>query len=1572
MRTLLFFGLTRVLSESCSGTLSYNSEVCSSPNFTPDCTWLSLNSASICNSTFTGDAYVNGDGCYISYDGSNCVYTNGTYDSTNLFCCTPGLSSNTPVTSSTNSAYKSVNVTTTSTPSRTCAYRSYDSTNDFSSIQGQNGWYYGYYNGATFTQFTSYAISNTGSAGSVYSWNYNVASNGLISSSIIMPNGAGSCNTPTYGNIAPVLRWYNPAGSCYQDVTVLLSVTHSSSGGGNNVYLTMNGQNIYTNTAGGAISVNSYFNGYSVNSIELTISPINNACDYGQTNYRVTIMPMGASSTVHATNTRTALSTLSASNSLSKSSTRSVSASRSPVASVSQTSSASSTATTFYTGNWTDLGVFNYASADISNLGSMTISQCQLNCWLNPLCGLIVVTTPCTNIALNSSDVYSTVCGQCWLKLTSGWIVSFDGISRSIMFYDRVYPPTTTSMKSVTTTASPLSTSSAVTYSSWNFCSQSGTTVTLPFLGSSAYLMTNVAGSTYVNNNVCNFYVNGAGNSQMFRLTVNSFATEGCCDFLTVYDSSGTQLLRYSGTLTSGTSFLLSGPTIRILFNTDGSVVSSGVFITVDLVYSSGSPTVSQYIAVPTISSSISSLYSWTSRFSKSSSSSQSISVSSVISQSNSFSMWPSASPYSSQTSRASISISPSPSCSSSVSVSASLSSSSSASYSQSSMPSLSSSISQISSFTSSIGSSSSDSKSVSLTGSPHLTNTNYQTFSFAYTLTTSYTLSASNYNTWSVTQSLSPSIFGTSSPRVSFSNTYSLSPSSSPFPSYTLSPTSSVSNLRPAGPPPALPKNLSTLSMAELGGLFNSMALYPPALVGDNLQKLGLAALANSPSGEFGITTDAFSVKVKALPATLSNASIPLSVGKTDISMPVIRGSSAASAIQWTNNPYNSPTAPDSMVLSLNVLNSLGKAIEVKNSSVPFIISMNLDVLPNDVRFLPLPSYMAICSTGKMYVKKTDGYYDAHDLVNVTGIKTWSVPCLLGDWRNVNCTNSYDIMEYTCPPLIYKPKCQYWDSVTNGWSTDGCIPVFSNASLMVCSCTHLTDFSSRVDAVAQANNEIFANAGNVYSLAGLIQYAQWYGIFGGIGLLAFLLGYLATIIDRRGTQAYVKELLNNKSINPFLQHNADTPIFSYDPSSKYSRVQKINKTQKHKKDETDDNGSKNISLCHRIFLQHSRLQFIFKYDPRLSRVFRLLFLFILQFHSLFITALMYNFTYNGVAMQWYDSIFLSLITTALNIPVVRFVVSNMNRIGLLEFKAQFPLLYEEYQRRLDFEMYALHYIFKKPDEGDGANDNISESGLSNQVDLMDDDDDDIFGIILAYICMRGKKTSKKEELAELSHKDLMKYMVSIVKEPFPYYEQYAVGWQKLPCHTWQGALFIAGCCGWLGWCLNYLLLFASFHDKSVGESILTSYATSELSTIFLIQPMNILATFSIYYLVKRFEKYIPKFIKGFFIVRKSKTIPSVYYFSDPWNKQSKSPFTSEFSYSIFVDCASKASGTNVIAYAPISAVADVIDGSNINRHSEVLLLYKRILRVWDELKTNASSEKVALTIRQSTGSPSA
>ena len=39
-------------------------------------------------------------------------------------------------------------------------------------------------------------------------------------------------------------------------------------------------------------------------------------------------------------------------------------------------------------------------------------------------------------------------------------------------------------------------------------------------------------------------------------------------------------------------------------------------------------------------------------------------------------------------------------------------------------------------------------------------------------------------------------------------------------------------------------------------------------------------------------------------------------------------------------------------------------------------------------------------------------------------------------------------------------PKCVYWDYLTNGWASDGCSVVSTNATHTRCQCNHLTNFA--------------------------------------------------------------------------------------------------------------------------------------------------------------------------------------------------------------------------------------------------------------------------------------------------------------------------------------------------------------------------------------------------------------------------------------------------------------------------------------------------------------------------------
>ena len=1265
---------------------------------------------------FPSGGIVNGDSC--SIDMGLCNY----YDyvntlTTNVLC--EGVVASAATASSQASASGSMQPSgsmlpsVSMQPSTTCAnYRTYSSSADFSSIQGANGWYYGYYSGATFVQFANYG--NSIYTAGYNSWMYSTSSNGLINAVQFMPNGPGSCNTAATGYITPVLRWYNPVSSCYQDVTITLVAYQGHAGGdGVELKLMVNGSPILsqTNTASGALSINSQFNAYSVRSVELSVNAIV-GCDYDQTTYTLIIAPMGVSP----------VTTYSASSSSTKT--------LSKTASVSASASAS----------------------------------------------------PITYSPLSSRSTSASP------SFTSSSSVS----------------------KSVSYSAEP--TSSLIGTFSYNMCSfasSSAGTLSLPYSQSYVNLVTNANGS-YNNSASCQMVVRAASNT-IFNISFSRFSTEVCCDFLRITNSAGVNIFSASGAVIPA-NIIAYSPYITVSFTTDDSVVMNGVAMQIQL------------IDLPTASASKSNLP--TASFA----SSTPLKTPSFHTSSSSVS----ASPY--------VSESPSAYPSSSASMSASASSSAS------------------------------DSVSISVSSSAQAT----------YAMT----------NTGVTSNSQSPHLSASSS------YTYTARASLSPHPSSSLSgsPTAAPTPRRSIAsnqPPPALPANLSALSTTQLLGIFTDLSDYNPLLIKDMLKDLGFAGLGNSPTGVFAVSTDSFDLSMKRL----SSSSASTSVANTNISLPAIAGSSASSAIQWTSSPYSDNTTLSTPVLSLTVLDSNGHEIPVNNLSTPIVLEWNVAHLMR-----PPAQYMIDCVKGDVYLYGGSRY---SYFANFSG-KNASLPCFSPSPASSAASapssayafhcSSMGLYEYMCPSPALTSSCMYWSSSTNAWSTEGCTPVL-NGSSMKCYCTHLTDFTTRITAVADQNKAIFANAGNVYSLEGLAKYANWYGIFGGIAFLTVVLGLLSSRIDFVRTRRYVVELYNNKTIQKFIEYKPHLHIYTYSKFISYTNDIK----------NYEEPVEQEYSLLQRICFQHTRLQFLFRYDPRLSRIFRLLSLFVLQFHSLFITALLYGFTYTGTEMQWYDSIILALITSALNIPMIRILIGSMNAVGMKEFEFQFPYLAAEYKKREDFEKLALVYLGKDP--------LLSHNGEKSESSQQSMQTDDILDMCAIYLCCRSSE-AKKENIRKLDRPELLKRMGKLIAKSFVKHPVYSAVWSVLPCHTLSGAMYLACSFGWLGWCLNYLLLFSASHETHVGEKIMISYATSELTTVFITQPLSIAVSLSLFVFLEKYSAYIP-FYRFF---KKKDEVPALYFFSNPW-QNSKSLLTSEFAYAIFVEAPAKASGVNPLVYAPVNAI---------------------------------------------------
>lgn len=779
---------------------------------------------------------------------------------------------------------------------------------------------------------------------------------------------------------------------------------------------------------------------------------------------------------------------------------------------------------------------------------------------------------------------------------------------------------------------------------------------------------------------------------------------------------------------------------------------------------------------------------------------------------------------------------------------------------------------------------------------------------------------------------------------------------------SFTASPSAKPSD-HARGPPPPLPEDLSILTPELLTYYVQDLSFYDAIEVKDQLYTLGTYALLSQNRTELTITSDTFILTVTK-PSATENQTI--GTDTLAISLPPLGtlypDAAAVSLIHWKINVYEnqSSVVPDSPTFTLSLLDQSSALVEVSDLPIPIQMGWSLNISDTDPRYLPPPLYMARCDTNELYIQKENTYEKFTGAEMIEAAK-WKVPCLLDSLLFFNCSKqtpfSYEAFE--CPRPFYTPSCMYWSPVNQTWQSDGCHAVTGNQSFLVCECTHLTDFTGRINAIAQTNQELFANAANVYSLDGLTRYAQWYGTFGGIAAGFLCLAIYLVWKDRIATQRFVKALRTNASLQHLLRHSPTSPLYRYDSNSIVQTQETVPVNTVSVKPSPDiQSSSRWKQLLDRIAIQHSRLQVFARFDPRLSRLFRLICLFVIQFHSLFVTALLYGFTYSDeTTMGIADTILLACITSALNIPVVKLFLRLLNHVGLKEFKYQYALLYSEFKRRAKFETLALAY-FKQTQETMLPTQDIQDDieVVANQQMEVESEETNCISILCAAIPCSRRRT--KQSKAQLTKAQLLKQCQDCVAVPYPIIEVSSSIWSYIPCHTIQGVLFCMIGFGWFGWCLQYLLLFAASKETHVGTSILTSYATSEITTIFFQQPLIVCISYGIIHLLHRFQSRLPKKLQEFLFGERKNDIPALYYFTSPWQQNTHSTLTGEYEYAIFVQCAAAASQVSEHSYAPLRAAAIQLKQDNPSKihDDEVVRLYDQLWIVQDiRIKKNAT-----------------
>ena len=472
-------------------------------------------------------------------------------------------------------------------------------------------------------------------------------------------------------------------------------------------------------------------------------------------------------------------------------------------------------------------------------------------------------------------------------------------------------------------------------------------------------------------------------------------------------------------------------------------------------------------------------------------------------------------------------------------------------------------------------------------------------------------------------------------------------------------------------------------------------------------------------------------------------------------------------------------------------------------------------------------------------------------------------------------------------PNTTFVPECVFWNTTTLEWSSDGCFVNSKTSTTIECACTHLTDFASRFQAIAETNKKVFENAGAVFSLDGLRKYANYYIFVGTFFATLLTIFIYVTKINNQNTIKYAKTLAKFSEIT-ILQHFYRGPflIDRYYPSIKL-----------HPKEAPETNfvdPYKGLSwigkLCwiwyNRIFYEHVHLSFFFKFDPRISRQLRALFVFIAILNTLFVSCLLYGYSHSptGEPMTVAESVVLSLLTSVINIPLVMGFRSLLTYVGFHEYKWRYPYIYDELKTRHIFEEICSK---KSVDELWSLiipRRNLLKTFIKYELEY----NGDKFKKLWRFAMTKRKLSEISSTLPEEFYSKIVDCRLS--------YDSYTTWHKYLPVHTWVGWAGLGVGVAYLIWCLNYILLFGA--AQSGSDAVFYNFMSSEFTAVLFSQPLSLFLAPIIGYVSSKAIKLCSK--KGV-SSEELHSYSDIYVFSDPLASIASTSLSISFGYWLFL-----------------------------------------------------------------------
>ena len=825
-----------------------------------------------------------------------------------------------------------------------------------------------------------------------------------------------------------------------------------------------------------------------------------------------------------------------------------------------------------------------------------------------------------------------------------------------------------------------------------------------------------------------------------------------------------------------------------------------------------------------------------------------------------------------------SVSITPTSSISPSITVSPSSSITSSTSITSSSSVTSSTSITPSTSVTAS----SSITPSTSVTASSSITPTSSVTSSTSITSSSSLTPSTSVTSSSTVTPSTSITTTISISPSTTVTPSTSISPSSTNTPSTTVTPSSTISPSS-TNTPSSTKTPSSTISPS--GSITSSLTPTPSSTKTPSITGTVSVTISSSISVTLSATVT-YSSSVSISSTTSSSVSPSVSVSSSVTTSPSISPSRTASTTsRATNSPIpvivlpSRPPKPENVsenfikeitIPITEILSSFNFTNALANSKIPVLMSYESELgqvlLQAQPIGIPYSFDFSSLNSDPTFIAPSIAIpaSDTPKIVEVSLVTADAFLALLPESAQENLTSSIlSISQYNLDgtPLTVTSafnftlpmsgisgenntaQCIYLDRTSGNWSSEGCVSYdYSGDGYVLCSCSHMTEFASRFAAIAEMNNAIFE------ILAQQLQKPFIWLVVGGILSVFGILSFISFRLDEKSYYHYLYNLESNPEIQFIQTHYNDYILHS--PIMSESLLQKVKsqintlkstRTTYNLQDENSVNISRGfwtyLKICsRRIPYKHPYFTWIFAFDPLFPRSYRLMFLFVGLVTSLFTTALLYGYKAGNInsetqmpPLEFKETVVLSLMTSAINIPIMKILKFMIDYSSKLEYKFRFPRLYEELQNRMNFEKHIHNRPLRSGNnksEDVSLNEDIDYIKILNKISIIPNFDNlEIFKKNLSSIYSFSSVKSLKLELPNI---DVSPKKVHSIHK-------------FLVLHSKASIATLAIIFTWFAWCLFFFISFGLYQKQESVNSLLQTFGQTQGAQIFVIQPLSLM-----------------------------------------------------------------------------------------------------------------------------------